>query len=195
MRAHIHASRDPRRELVVQVPLEGMCGSCGSRAVSSSGPSSEYSWAWRSARCSGTPAKQSSTVLPAGDTRTELRRLRGTGACDRQRVLDSPGPSALAPCRLPTVSAAVRDGPAASSGAVDVSHLPAEGPHQSGDETADPGCGLVQHGHGCVSPPRSVEGSAALAAPRPIKERSLHEPQQLMRARQQKRCWPVVTWR
>jgi hypothetical protein len=102
-------------------------------------------------------------------------------------------PSRPAGCRrCPPPSATA---PAASSGAVDVSHLPAEGPHQSGDETADPGCGLVQHGHGCVSPPRSVEGSAALAAPRPIKERSLHEPQQLMRARQQKRCWPVVTWR
>jgi hypothetical protein len=76
-------------------------------------------------------------------------------------------PSRPAGCRrCPPPSAAA---PAASSGAVDVSHLPAEGPHQSGDETADPGCRLVQHWHGCVSPPRSVEGSAVSAAPRPIK--------------------------
>jgi hypothetical protein len=76
-------------------------------------------------------------------------------------------PSRPAGCRrCPSPSAGV---PAASSEAVDVSHLPAEGPHQSGDETADPGCGLVQPWRGCVSPPRSVEGSAVLAAPRPIK--------------------------
>jgi hypothetical protein len=76
-------------------------------------------------------------------------------------------PSRPAGCRrCPSPSAAV---PAASSEAVDVSHLPAEGPHQPGDETADPGCGLVQPWRGCVSPPRSVEGSAVLAAPRPIR--------------------------
>ncbi len=80
------------------------------------------------------------------------------------RVRPPSRPAGCRRCSPPSATA-----PAASFGAVDASHLPAEGPHQSGDETADPGCGLVQHGHGCVSPPRSVEGSAVLAAPRPIK--------------------------
>ena len=108
---HIHASRDRAARTRRPDALEEMCGSCGSRAVSSSGPWSQYSCVWRSARCSGAPARRSLTVLPAGDTRTEVRPLRGTGPCDRRRVLDSPGPSALAPCRLPAVSAAVRGGP------------------------------------------------------------------------------------
>ncbi len=89
---------------------------------------------------------------------TELRPLHGTGPCDRRRVLDSPGPSALAPSRLPAVSAAERGAPAASLRAVGGSHLPPEGPSQSGDETADPGRGVVPQWHVCVSPPRSVEG-------------------------------------
>ena len=102
-------------------------------------------------------------------------------------------PSRPAGCRrCPPAYAAA---PAASFGAVDASHFLAEVPHQSGDETADPGCGSVRHWHGCVSPSRSVEGSAVLAAPRPIKGRCLYEPQQLVRARRQQRCSPEVTWR
>ena len=104
-------------------------------------------------RCSGAPARRSITVLPAGDTRTEPRPLRDTGPRDRRRVLDSPGPSALASSGLPAVSAAVRGGPGRVLRAVGGSHLPAEVPHQTGDETADPGSGLVQQRHLCVSPP------------------------------------------
>ena len=89
---------------------------------------------------------------------TELRPLRDTGPCARRRVLDSPGSSALASSRLPAVSAAVRAAPAASLRAVSGSHLPAEVPPQTGDETADPGSGLGPQWHVCVSPPRSVEG-------------------------------------
>ena len=114
-----------RRRLVVQAPLEAMCGSCGAQAVSSSGPSSQYSWAWRSARCSGAPARQSFTLLSAGNTRTGLRPLHDTGPCDRRRVLDSPGPSASS--GLPTVSAAVRGAPAASPGRW-AGHTPGGGP-------------------------------------------------------------------
>jgi hypothetical protein len=152
-RPHIHASRDRAATTRRPGALEEMCGSCGSRAVSSSGSWSQYCQAWRSAGCSGAPARRSITVLPAGDTRTELWPLRGTGPCDRRRVLDSPGPSALASSGLPAVSAAVRGGPGRVLRAVGGSHLPAEVPHQTGDETADPGSGLVQQRHLCVSPP------------------------------------------
>ncbi len=155
---HIYASRDRAARTRRPDALEEMCGSCGSRAVSSSGPWSQYSCVWRLARCSGTPARRILTVLPAGDTRTEVRPLRGTGPCNRRRVLDSPGPSALAPSRLQAVSAAVRGAPAASLRAVGGSHVSPEVPSQSGDETADPGRGLVPQWHVCVSPPRSVEG-------------------------------------
>ncbi|ADB74552.1 hypothetical protein Gobs_1847 [Geodermatophilus obscurus DSM 43160] len=89
---------------------------------------------------------------------TELRPLRGTGPCARRRVLDSPGSSALASSRLPAVSAAVRAGPGRVLRAVSGSHLPAEVPPQTGDETADPCSGLEPQWHVCVSPPRSVEG-------------------------------------
>ena len=70
---------------------------------------------------------------------TELRPLRGTGPCVRRRVLDSPGSSALAPSRLPAVSAAVRDGPGRVLRVVGRAHLPESVPPQTGDETADPG--------------------------------------------------------
>ena len=94
---------------------------------------------------------------PAGWRRaTELRPRRGTGPCDRRHLRDSPGPSALAFSGLPAVSAAVRGGPGRVLRAVSGSHLPAEVPPQTGDETADPGSGLVQQRHVCVSPPRSV---------------------------------------
>jgi hypothetical protein len=90
---------------------------------------------------------------------TEPQPLRGMGPCDRRRVLDFPGPSVLASSRLPAVSAAARGGPGRALRAVGGgSHLPAEVSPQTGDETADPGSGLVQQWHVCVSPPRSVEG-------------------------------------
>jgi hypothetical protein len=96
---------------------------------------------------------------------TELRPLRGTGCpCEGRRVLDSPGPSALAASGLPAVSAAVRGGPGRVLRAAGGSHLSTEVPHQTGDETADPDSGLVQQRYVCVSPPRSVEGLIAACA-------------------------------
>ena len=81
---------------------------------------------------------------------TELRRLRGTGPCDRRRVLDSPDPSALAASRLPAVSSAVRDGPGRVLRVVGRAHLPEAVSPQTGDETANPGSGLVQQWHLCA---------------------------------------------
>ncbi|SHN78907.1 hypothetical protein SAMN05660350_02710 [Geodermatophilus obscurus] len=210
---HIHASRDRAARARRPGALEEMCGSCGSRAVSSSGPWSQYSCVWRSARCSGAPARRSLTVLPAGETRTEVRPLRGTGPCDRRRVLDSPGPSALVPSRLPAVSAAVRGAPPRPFGRwaghifrrrchpsqVTRRRIPAVAWYSNGtcacgrrdrsraDSSVRRCAAIAGRGVHCSV----LLGSAVLAAPRPIKGRCSYElKQQMVRARQRSDARP-----
>jgi hypothetical protein len=218
MRAHIHASRDLRRGLVVQVPWRRCVGPVdrGRSPRLDRGRSTRVSGSWQGARARRRGGASRSCRLATrgpkcGPSTTQARATADVSSTPRVRP-----PLRPPDCRrCPPPYAAPRPRPfgrwaghifrrRGHPSQVTRRRIPAVAWYRSGtcacrrpdrsraDSSVRRCAAIADRGVHCSV----LSGSAGSAAPRPIKGRCSYElKQQLVHARPDERCAPVSTWR